>query len=63
MKELVLVVYVFYIEGQNKKLQVEGNRIMSENGFMLQFAKIKEEEKEEKCVYLACLQRVNYPDV
>lgn len=34
---------------------------MSENGFMLQFAKIKE-VKEEKCVYLACLLTVNYPD-
>lgn len=35
---------------------------MSESGFMLQFTKIKEEEKEEKCVYLACSQRLNYPD-
>lgn len=45
------------------KYEVEGNSIMSESGFMLQFTKIKEEEKEEKCVYLACSQRLNYPDI
>lgn len=44
------------------KYQVEGNSMMSESGFMLQFTKIKEEEKEEKCVYLSSSQRLNYPD-
>lgn len=44
------------------KYQVEGNSIMSESGFILQFTKIKDEEKQEKCVYLASSQRLNYPD-
>lgn len=45
------------------KYQAEGNGVMSESGFMLQFTKNKEEEKEEKCVYLTCSQRLNYPDM
>lgn len=36
---------------------------MSESGSVLQFTKIKEEEKEENCVYLACSQTLNYPDI
>lgn len=49
------------------KHQVEGNTIMSKNGFMLQFIKIKETEKQEKCAAfshnLSRRYTINYPDM
>lgn len=45
------------------KYQVEENSIISESGVILQFTKIKEEEKEKKCIYLTCSERLNYPDI
>lgn len=44
------------------KYQEEGDSIISESGVTLQFTKIKE-EKEKKCIYLTCSERLNYPDI